>query len=207
MLAISVDRKRYFCHIVCHVIGQVRREFIQDEERMAETAKIQVKIGNAEFSAEGSEGVVQKQFDLFMAALERVPAAMSHAAPAVLQQAVGGNGSAQGEVTGDVLSRLFLEDKGGYVSLRVMPKTGNPHADALILLLYGYNKLKSQTDTLALHLLVSAKQSGFPLPRIDRTIDAHKSLFNRGGQKRGTRYALNNQGVLFAEDLIRQMLK
>ncbi|HVN75135.1 MAG TPA: hypothetical protein VMT19_02375, partial [Thermoanaerobaculaceae bacterium] len=117
-----------------------------------------------------------------------------------------GEGISEEGIPADLVDRVYRIDKK-MVSLRVLPKGQRVAADTIILLLYGYQKLKGMQEVVSGVLLASAKQSGTTLDRIDRTIAVHTDKVHSGGQKRGKRYMLNNQGLLYAEGLLREMFK
>ena len=89
-----------------------------------------------------------------------------------------------------------------------LPKTEDPDADALLLLVYGYQELRPNDYPVSgVRLMQSAKQSGLhQVDRIDRTIDAHTQFVNSAGSRRGKKYSLNNQGSLKAKELIKNVL-
>ena len=51
-----------------------------------------------------------------------------------------------------------------------MPNTEKAEADALLLLLYGYTRIKNQHDVTALRLAQAAKQTGIQADRLDRLV-------------------------------------
>ena len=155
--------------------------------------KLQVKIGNAEFNAEGPETSVKAQFDAFMEVLRQSGAAAR------------GNESRSDSVTDSEVQRAFSSDDNGIVSLRVLPKTDRRDADALILLIWGFRQLQSLTDVSALDLAAAGRQSGLQIDRIDRVIAPNGQYVSKGGAKRGTRYALNNPGADYAKALLARL--
>jgi hypothetical protein len=103
----------------------------------------------------------------------------------------------------DVLSRLFNIGKDGVVSLKLLPKGTNRSADALLLLLYGYRRLKNADNIYGTQLMKAARVSGVLVERIDRSLSPHADFFMRGGRKRSANYTINNQGVTAAEAMIK----
>ena len=170
--------------------------------------KLHVKLGQAEFNAEGPEQIVREQFELFLRALNEgkgKPLAPTTPAPG---PPVPPEESPDPEPAGlppEVRDRAFVKDAQGMVSLRVLPRTSETAADTLLLIMYGYKTLKALSEVPVIDLLRAAKQSGVPLDRIDRSIAPRRSLVNKGGLKRGSRYGLNNQGVAHVEKLLRSM--
>jgi len=110
--------------------------------------KVAVKLGQAEFSAEGPEETVKEQLAHFFIA------ATQPLSPQIKGNGNGtvhGNGHANGNgghgapapeaehtsVNQAIIDRLFKEDRDGILSLRTLPKTDDRNADALLLILWG----------------------------------------------------------------------
>lgn len=108
------------------------------------------------------------------------------------------------EIDSELLSRAFRADDKS-VSLRVLPQGDKPNENALLLLIWGYQRLKGANEVGAVELTESARASGLNLDRIDRTIARMHLHVRRGGRRRGTRYQLNNQGMARAEELLKRM--
>ena len=72
---------------------------------------------------------------------------------------------------------------------------------ALFLILFGNLILKDKSELMAGDLLRAAKQSGISLKRIDATLERYDVLVQKGGARRGSRYALTNPGVEHAEEV------
>ena len=165
--------------------------------------KLRIKIGDAEFEAEGSEEAVKQQYAEFLAALSTAPAASKKLGTADAKTATSQLSEAP---DASLISQAF-EGEGETISLKFLPKTETQHPDALLLLLYGYDRLKNQPMVLGTQLLKAAKQSGLQIDRIDRSIAAHEGLLLRGGTRKGTKYGLNNQGKIKALEVLRQCLE
>jgi len=169
--------------------------------------KLRVKIGDAEFDAEGPESVVKVQFDRWLEACSSRPKAAE--TPQEKLNGAASNGAetkpsapAAGALQ-DVLNRAFIVS-GDMVSLRALPAEGeNRISDALILLLYGYRSLLQCDSVLSGQLCTAARKSGLTLDRIDRFMAPGLTLSS--GQKRGRRYTLNNPGVARAESLLEKL--
>jgi hypothetical protein len=166
--------------------------------------KVRIKIGDAEFEAEGSEESVKQQYADFLAAL-------AVAGPQKAPKADGAKGNNQqdaAEPDKSALTRLFQVD-GDLVSLKFLPKTETATPDALMLLLLGYALLKNQEMVLGTQLTRAARQSGLAkIERVDRAFGKYGDDFlQRGGAKKGTRYGLNNQGTNKAKELLAMMLE
>jgi len=172
--------------------------------------KLHVKIGESEFTAEGTEQVVKDQFDLFLMAIK-------HSVP----QGAGSNGvpgakAASTDPVGDLkrlpaeervtLDRIFNVDENDLVSLKAIPKGENSDADGLIVLLYGFLKMVQKDDIYAPTLMAAAKQSGIQAERMYRIMESVSQYTNTAGQKRGRRYSLNNKGLTRAGEIIQQIV-
>ena len=191
---------------------------------MPDVHKLSVKLGTAEFTAEGSEQTIKEQFGQFLAALQAAPPTpppptppppKTPELPATEQKLAdaipGGNGNGNGttplmEPDQATLDRVFHVGDKDHVSLRVLPRTPNADADALVLILYGFYKLAQRTDVFAPTLMACAKQSGIQIDRSDRVISVNQQYINTAGARRGKRYSLNNRGQSFAQGLLREIL-
>lgn len=178
--------------------------------------KIQVKLGNAEFSAEGSEGTVKDAFEKFLAA---VPQAQHQPHPASREQVQPGSGGGSSEVgnggvgRNSVVDQTLLEStfeiEKDIVTLRHLPPADNPNraADAAILLLYGFRNLLNVESVPVTKLNDALRRSGISVTRVDKFIGVHSQLYMKGGQKSGGRYTLNNQGIRSAETWLGQWFR
>lgn len=179
-----------------------------------QTHRIRIKIGQAEFDAEGPRDLVNEQFTAFMEAVKAVGANNPQAeSPDGHDKGdEGGQGGEKppsgrggGQISDDLLNRVFF-DHGDLISLSAIPDTDNQKADSLLLLLYGFGKIKSEPKVTGVTLMKACRQSGVNMDRVDRIIDARADLVMAGGAKRGKRYQLNNKGVQHVEGIIRDML-
>ena len=180
---------------------------------METTHRIKIKLGDAEFDAEGPSDLINAQFSAF---LEAVSKATPKAAPAPVAppssdtsgDAADANNAAASNapsVSTDTMSRVFKVNDT--VSLLAIPKSDKPAADALLVLLYGYDRMKSINAVTGTTLMKAAKQSGINVDRIDRIIGTRDEFVNFAGAKKGRRYSLNNRGVAEAEKIIRKMME
>jgi len=190
---------------------------------MSDPAKLKVKIGGAEFEAEGPADVVQDQLRQFMDALRASP--LQTPTPTLPQSSSGyrngtedlpgGSGvdalsmAQQSEPSDSAgreeLNRIF-EVRKSVVALRLTPTGDTRHADALMLILYGHRVLRNEHQVGSTPLLEGMKITGLTVDRIDRIAEQLGQFVIRGGAKRGTRYALNNPGMLRSEELFRMLL-
>jgi hypothetical protein len=160
--------------------------------------RIKLKIGDAEFDAEGDAEIVKSQFEQWLALVKDKPAAA--AATAVQSQPAGGQ-------TDALLARVFAQRPDGTVTLKVLPKGKTRESDALLLLLYGYKRVKGTENIYGTQLMKAARFSGVQLERIDRTLNVHQQFFMRGGQRRSANYTLNNRGVARAEEIMAEIFE
>jgi hypothetical protein len=185
------------------------------------TQRIKVRMGNAEFEADGPTELVQQQYEMFMEAVAKasaspLAAASSGVTPAgnsispaaqnvngVQGATIPGNSIA---VTDDLMTRVFRRDSDS-VSLLALPHTEEPEADALMALLLGYQRLLNRPNVTAVTLMQAARQSGINIPRLDTVLGSRTDLVLAAGARRGRRYSLNNRGVAYAEALVRRMVE
>jgi hypothetical protein len=108
-----------------------------------------------------------------------------------------------GETSDDtLLPRIFDLREDGAVTLKVLPPTGpDTNADAMLLLLYGYRRLKNEDYVLATQLFRAAAQSGIPLRRPVNEYMRNSRFVIRGGQRKGSHYSLSSQGLAMAKEI------
>lgn len=183
-----------------------------------EKSRIRVKIGDSEFEAEGDRDIVSAQYNMFLDTIRHVSKSIlsvsaPHGQPYTSEPSYdvgimdGTEGSEDQAASGTELNARVFSRHKDLVSLRVLPETKKKNADALILILYGYQVLKGEDAVLGTQLMKSARQSGLSIDRIDRVISENRGLFIRGGARRGVRYALNNQGERHAIKVMNEMFE
>jgi hypothetical protein len=198
----------------------VKKAYNRDKENAmnAPSFKLRIKIGNAEFDAEGPQETVQKSFDKFLKAAEKIPASPSRsprleeAAP-IPSASVSPSASPSpeppfgDEIDSGILSRVFdVDAKRGIVSLRILPPDGPSRAcDAGIMILYGAQTMLRVHDLPVTKFKKGLLKSGVLFGRITNMIAPYSHMVIKGGSGVGGRYALNNQGVVHAENLIRRI--
>lgn len=170
-------------------------------------SKIKVKIGDAEFEAEGEADDIKAQYAAFMELVKASPGAAQQV-PNLPHLNTPKPGA---EITGDaerdaLLKKVFDLDTPGLVSLKILPRGENASADSMLLLLYGYRKLGTSEQVYAVTLAKAARKSGVVFDRTDRALEPHHALFGRGGFKRSTTYTLNNAGEREAERILLTMV-
>lgn len=184
--------------------------------------KIKIKIGGAEFEAEGPTGLLKEQFERFMSVVEKIggPSVVGQGALVAPAPLVNGTGvvtpaanpanppadPAATPVGDDLIARLFRRDGDG-VSLLALPRTDEVAADALVALLYGYQRLANRSAVTGVSLMKAAKQSGVNIPRVDTVIAKRDEYVLAAGTRRGKVYSLNNRGVQYAEGVLRRTLE
>ena len=162
--------------------------------------RIKIKLGDSEFEAEGASETVQAQYEQFLAALDRTGTKTPSAKTASQQPQNTGDGDA-------IFSRIFEMRPDGVVTLKLLPKGDEKEADAFLLILYGYRRLKQEETVLGTHLLRAAELSGLSSYRPAHALAPHERYVIRGGQKKGSTYALNNQGVSKAEEIANKIFE
>ena len=168
---------------------------------MADPHKVRVKIGDAEFEAEGTEEAVKEQYSRFLEALARLPSSPAQS-DTVASAPLAANTTTD---TDEALLRHAFVEAGDLVSLRFLPRTENAESDALLAILYGYHVLKSQPQVLSTQLAKAAAQSGVNIERVVRAMAKNEDYWRRGGARKGTYYSLNNQGIIKAKEILKKM--
>ncbi|MGO9097740.1 MAG: hypothetical protein ACLQGV_21260 [Bryobacteraceae bacterium] len=175
---------------------------------MAESYKIQVKFGDAEFLAEGPEEAVKSAFEQFLRAREAVPVA--HVVPPEKQstnvEKPETPPAPEDGIEQPLLDRVFQKDDD-LISLRMLPrKDNNPNwqGDSVILLLYGFRRLANMPEVPVTKLNQGLRKSGVSVERVNQLIEDHSDLYMKGGVRSGGRYTLNNQGVATAERWLKE---
>ena len=163
--------------------------------------RIHIKLGDYEFEAQGPTDIVNQQFEAFQEMVKDLGKALKPPDTPKNNQ----DNEAEQPIDSKVHSMIFHES-GDLLSLTATPETDNPQADALLLLIYGYCKLKNEPKITGVTLMKAAKQSGVFINRVDRYMDIKKEFILTGGAKRGKRYSLNNKGTKYVEDMIKKML-
>jgi len=106
----------------------------------------------------------------------------------------------------EVLMRIFDLHEDGAVTLKVLPKGPDTNADAMLLLLYGYYRLKNEECVLATQLFRAAEQSGISLRRPANEYARNSRFVTKDGQRKGSHYALNSHGLAMAKEITAKMI-
>src|SRR5690349_4052049 len=131
-----------------------------------ESYKLHLKIGPHEFSAEGPVDVVKGDFELWKALIREPPVQPSVLPP--IEQ----NGKATispGPLTKEQIDKIYLiDDKRDLLSLRILPRSEDRYADALLLIAVGYKLIKGVDEVVVTQLKPAMRQSGCMVERIDQ---------------------------------------
>jgi hypothetical protein len=166
-----------------------------------ENYKLRVRIGDAEFEAEGPEATVKEQFAEFqkLVAQPVVPRSPSSE----------NNGGARVETDGPTpvpaaYEALYdVEERGRtkHIKLRFLPTGDRRDVAALLLVLLGYKVVAGLDRVRVTTILDALRRSGLPLRRIDRVAEGPQrdGLLLKGGTGKGGTYALTVTGQRRAE--------
>ena len=145
--------------------------------------RIKIKLGDAEFEAEGTEELVQSQYEMFLAAMQSRSVAPTPSVAEIKQQ----DQTPPPAFTDNLIARIFELRPDDVVALRALPKGQDKDADALLLLLYGYKKLKNEEHVLATHLLKASSYSGIPVYRPAHALAQYSSTSFAVARRRARR--------------------
>jgi len=182
---------------------------------MTEFRRLKMKIGEAEFEADVPENKVQPMYAQFLFLLERRnqsarPIAANAQEPEVKASFAVGSSTEHplGETTDRaLLTRIFALREDGAVTLKMLPNGADKNADALLLLLYGYHRLKNEEYVLATELFRAAEWSGILLRRPAKELVRNGRFLIRGGQRKGSHYSLNSRGLAMAKEIAAKMIE
>jgi hypothetical protein len=191
---------------------------------MSENRRLKMKIGDAEFEADVPESIVQPMYDRFLSMVERrrTPfswqldtAGNAHKKTPDIEESVRGGieevvrSSAtkvrHGTCDENFLTQVFDLRHDGVVILKVLPKGPDQHADGLLLLLYGYYRVKNEKRVMATVLNRAAEQSGIPLRPLRGLANCYtrnSRYVVRGGYGKGSNYSLNSEGLAIANEIV-----
>jgi hypothetical protein len=164
---------------------------------MSELRRLKMKIGNAEFEAEVAEDEVHLMYDQFLSLLrqrthtpERVIADQTHRM--TFEQRL--------------LTEIFDLHQDGTIILKMLPDGPDRSGNTMLLLLYGYYALKNEECVLATQLFRAGEQSGISLRRAVKECTKNGRFVVRNGQRKGSNYALNDQGLAVAKEIAVKVL-
>jgi|SRR5215467_10456617 len=185
---------------------------------MTEFRRLKMKIGEAEFEADVPENKVQRMYAQFLFLLERrnqsfarpiVAGAEAHGQEHHIEASfrIGPPGESLADEPFDqaLLTRVFELREDGAVTLKMLPNGPDKNADGMLLLLFGYHQLKNEECVLATELFRAAEWSGFSLRRPAKELVRNGRFVVRGGQRKGSHYSLNSQGLAMAKEIAAKM--
>lgn len=161
-----------------------------------------MKLGAHEFEAEGAPELVAAHFRTWQDLIAAVPPARPDGAPSALQS----SGTPR---TSSPLDLFAVDLKRSMVTLRRHPGGAAPHADAALLLLYGFHQsLGEEGRAVAVTRLKAAlNASGHPGVRINRTLERYRAarLIKKRGRRKGSTYELTPSGSQRAATLVKAL--
>jgi len=168
--------------------------------------KIHVRLGQDEFNGEGPVETVKAAYDQFLVVLaNRLKEPLRNGNGHPPEPPTGEREPTVGKID-DALSQIFKLDGSGIVSLNGLPTGQNRDADAALLVMLGFNKLRSINDVPVTKLIKGLTQSGITVERFDRIIGPYVGSFViKGGQRIGAHYRLNNLGLQKAEEIAKML--
>lgn len=168
-----------------------------------QTHRIKVKLGDAEFDAEGKAETVQAQYDAFLKLVASLPRPEAATPKPNLAKATPSGGI---EIADAAMDRIFR--RGEVLSLAALPSGEDMEADTMLVLLYGYLKIQSEQTVTGTTLRKSALVSGVNIERADRIMNALiPDYVLAAGVRKARRYQLNNRGLTRAEGIIKTILQ
>lgn len=180
-------------------------------------AKLRVKIGVHEFEAEGPSEQVSQQFDVWKSLIASSPPADK---PSFQSNPVITPGSTTlGITTGEPsvlsleasqLSPIFsIDEKRDAIILRTLPTGEDRHRMAVLLILFGYLRLKKIDEVLVTKLKASLQSSGSVPGRVDRATipSVIDGLLMKSGSGKGGKYRLTNKGIAKTEEMVKGLLQ
>ena len=180
--------------------------------------KLEIRIGEHAFTAEGPEEIVNAQYAQFLRAIEQLaqpksgapaqpPRSWKVGIPRGMRPVMDEPGHIylgfNSPIDTKTLTGIYKCD-GSDIAINFLSDTGG---QTLILLLYGFRTLRGTLWVPASVLLRAAQDSGLSIDRIDRDLDTHipKNVETRG-ERRGKKYALTKEGVEYAEGVLKQWI-
>jgi hypothetical protein len=167
----------------------------------AEVTKLRVKIGPHEFEAEGPRDVVAKHFEAWKQLVATCPLGEGTAGPLLPR------GDAGTPAAGDMarLDIFAANTRRNLVTLRASLAGKASHADAALLILYGFRRYFGADGqaVLATRLKEALAASGYLCDRVDRALARHVAarLVKHTGRRKGSTYELTPTGHQRAEVL------
>ena len=157
---------------------------------MNETTRIHVRLGANEFDAEGPIELVQQQYEEFLALVsagERLPVTRANV-----------------RLSAKTIKAAFTSLCPATSVPLPVPSFSLDQPDFLLAVLYGALAISDISAVSASDLMALLKYKGLASDpeRIDRLFSIHSGLIRKTGIRRGSKYALTQEGVGRAERLI-----
>lgn len=163
---------------------------------MSELRRLKMKIGDAEFEADVAEDAVQPMYNQFLSMLGHRRTDTGGVVFADMPRS---------DLDPDLIARIFDVCQDGAIMLKVLPDGPDRDADAMLLILYGYYLLKHEECVLATHLFRAAERSGITLRRPANECARNGRFVICNGQRKGSHYALNSEGLAMAGQIVARM--
>lgn len=170
-----------------------------------DTIRIKFNVSEHNFDAEGPTDTVNA---LFLEWKGLVAEFSQRSGTPIKRKAEGGSGSPlhpPHDYTPDQLMHIFkVDDKQDLVTIKVQPTGESRYSDALLLVLYGFQRLKDQSEVVVTKLKPAVESSGFNFDRLDRLAIPYvrEGYLVKGGSGKGGKYRLTNKGIARAEEMI-----
>jgi hypothetical protein len=164
-----------------------------------ETHRLKIKIGDAEFDAEGTAETVQSQFEAFKELIANAPRKQELPAPSQISA-----NQLDTNLPHLALEKILKTD-GRVVSLTSKCDSIN---EAVLLILLGQKEQRNNQEVTGSEIMDGLEHSGYKLPRVDHTLN---KLSNEGsvitmGIHRGRRYRLSNPGLTKALQIAKEVI-
>lgn len=168
-----------------------------------ECSKIKMRVGQNEIEAEGPVEFVKEQLESFKELVRLMPTISTTAGVSEVEQPYINRHVSREMPQGDVQKILHMN--GRVVSLTALPPSVE---DAALLIMLGQKDMRDNVSVTAQEIGDGLAQSGRPVPRVDRVMDAalKEATVLKSGVKRSTRYRLTNQGLAKALNLARDLI-
>jgi hypothetical protein len=179
--------------------------------------KLKSKIGVHEFDAEGPVDVVRGDYADFLAVVRGTKDAPVADAPAADTSAGSKNGGkvteekpaaavsgANGDEPTDAdMAKVFVARGADKLTLARLPQTEDVNTDAVVMLLYGFHRLRKEDNVLGTRVAEGLRLSGVSFSKLFRVMDATSQYTHGAGAGRGVTYGLKNPGIERAKMLVR----
>lgn len=167
-----------------------------------EDHKISIKIGDATLETTGSKEAVDERYKLFLEAIKIQGNQPPKPLDSPFAKTTPPGTPAVHNIEESVFAKAFKNhDEAGFVSLEIQPDKNKERddriMDALLLLLYGFDKVLKQDKVPVSLLSKGLAESGMgKFNRLGFVTDPlqKKNLIIKSGVAKGSKYSLNNLG-------------